>query len=335
MDAFDIQSAIDKLLDAHVQGRRNAYTTHESLRALFEGLRLHGEVEAFKTALFSRFLLELRIGKRPDTSGVSTRPEPAAILASELLKAGPEQTRTLALLLSHIDLKDEKALPLWTTEILPEFNRAMRLGQLSPESVTYLESILMMYSASRRNSAFFVPSQLSVSVDQIMDSIEENRLSDFEDSLKKRAAKTQDGQPLHVKQDHVPSQFRQALQEASTYLSGTGLFDPKKAADLIRTCIDETHRDLVGKLPQIIGKPFAGQDKDGVRRTYLREAGLYSQAEETFFSSLYTLLSGAASHVLITRRDTIVIMAFTVESYIDALYRRFEELKIQYNAIKP
>lgn len=339
MQPGDIQRQIDQILDRHIQGKRRTDQTLDNLRNLFRSLHSINDQQFFENHLISRFISELGIGTRPGTSGVSTRPEPVAVITSILLELSSEQQRVLAVLLSNLSLRDDKGLEIWTNQALPEIAMAVRLKKVKGSSIDLLQNILWLNSTKRNTNLFprEVPASLGLAVDQVLDAVDDAEFSEFEEQLRMKSGGTSAAQPSAppTEQDHVPLNVREALAEAESHLQGTQTLDPKTAADLIRTCIDETHRDLVGKVSRITGNPYTGPDKDGARRTYLRDSALYSQPEEIFVSSLYTLLSSSASHVLITRRDMIVIMRFAVESFIEALYRRFEELKMQYSSTKP
>lgn len=116
-----------------------------------------------------------------------------------------------------------------------------------------------------------------------------------------------------------------AIEKAEERLQSAGEFDAKQAADLIRTCIDETHRGVVAELQKMTGHQCAGADKDGARRTYMRDAGFINEAEEQFFSCIYTLLSREGTHKLLAPRETILVMYQTVKGYLLLLLRRLHD----------
>lgn len=116
-----------------------------------------------------------------------------------------------------------------------------------------------------------------------------------------------------------------AIEKAEERLQGAGEFDAKQAADLIRACIDETHRGVVAELQKMTGHQCAGADKDGARRTYMRDAGFINEAEEQFFSCIYTLLSREGTHKLLAPRETILVMYQTVKGYLLLLLRRLHD----------
>lgn len=119
-----------------------------------------------------------------------------------------------------------------------------------------------------------------------------------------------------------PAEVSAALEKARSHLDSAGPFDAKTAADLIRSCIDATHEMVVTELESATNTPCTDRSKDGSRRAYLRAVGFISAPEETFFSSIYALLSQEASHKLIAPRETILLLYDTVRAYLLLLLRR-------------
>jgi hypothetical protein len=120
----------------------------------------------------------------------------------------------------------------------------------------------------------------------------------------------------------LPNNVAAAIEEARRYLQRRGLFEPKIAADLIRTSIDEIHRALVVELEKMTAAPCRAPDKDGGRRAYMREAGFISQPEEEFFSSIYSLVSKEGTHKLVAERETVLFLLEMVRHYLLLLLRR-------------
>jgi hypothetical protein len=112
-----------------------------------------------------------------------------------------------------------------------------------------------------------------------------------------------------------------ALEKAAEHLTGHGQFDSKTGADLIRTSIDETHREIVNHLISVYGGA-PDHDKDGARRAYMRQCGFITPPEEKFFSAIYSLVSEEASHKLLAERETALFMHVTVSHYIRLLVER-------------
>lgn len=120
-----------------------------------------------------------------------------------------------------------------------------------------------------------------------------------------------------------------ALKEAEQRLRSEGEFDPKTAADLIRSAMEEAHREFVTELETVTKKPYAGDDKDGARRNYMREAGFITQPEEVFFSAIYGLISREGSHRLIAPRETVLLLHQIVFSYLMLLTERLRKHKVR------
>jgi len=120
----------------------------------------------------------------------------------------------------------------------------------------------------------------------------------------------------------LTAEIASAMVKAETYLEGAGAFDAKQAADLIRTCMDETHRGVVAELQKMTGQECADPDQDGTRRSYMRQVKFINDAEEQFFSSIYTLLSREGTHKLLAPKETILVIYGTVKGYLLLLLRR-------------
>ena len=122
----------------------------------------------------------------------------------------------------------------------------------------------------------------------------------------------------------LSNEIASAMGKAEAYLERAGRFDAKQAADLIRTCMDETHRGVVGELQKMTGQECADPDKDGTRRSYMRQVKFINDAEEQFFSSIYTLLSREGTHTLLAPKETVLVMHRTVKDYLLLLLRRLD-----------
>lgn len=131
----------------------------------------------------------------------------------------------------------------------------------------------------------------------------------------------------HPEDSEIPANIIEAAAKAKGYLESDGPFDPKIAADLIRTCMDEAHRFLVGEVAKLTGVAYTARDKDGERRAYLQQRGLISPPEEKFFSCVYSLISEEASHRLLAERETVLVLETTVHSYLRLLFRRLSQLQ--------
>src|SRR5258708_4116358 len=91
---------------------------------------------------------------------------------------------------------------------------------------------------------------LSPYVIQLNRAIENAEFSRFEQHLLKASSVA----PAHKASDEqsdftaLNPSIEGALKEAAVYLRSEGTFDPKKAADLLRSSIDESHREIVRRL---------------------------------------------------------------------------------------
>jgi hypothetical protein len=126
--------------------------------------------------------------------------------------------------------------------------------------------------------------------------------------------------------DFDPS-IGQAMTEARACLNTDGVFEPKKAADLIRSSMDQMHCGVVSALVKLTGQPFAAKNSDGARRRYMREAGFITAAEEAFFSAVYSLISQEGSHKLDAPKETVLLLERTILDYLVLLARRLSARK--------
>lgn len=120
----------------------------------------------------------------------------------------------------------------------------------------------------------------------------------------------------------ITGEIAHAMEEAETYLYGTGKFEAKHALDLVRACMEETHRGVIAELEKMTGQKCDDPGKDGFRRAYMRRVGFINDAEDQFFSSIYTLLSKEGSHKLLAPKETALVMYSTVKEYLLLLLRR-------------
>ena len=122
----------------------------------------------------------------------------------------------------------------------------------------------------------------------------------------------------------LPSDIGSAIKEASDYLRSEGEFNPKIAADLLRTSLDTAHRRIVDTLQGLVDQTYKGGEKDGSRRAFMREVGFISPPEEKFFTAIYALLSEEATHKLIAPKESIRMLKVVVSGYLRLLFRRVE-----------
>jgi hypothetical protein len=209
-------------------------------------------------------------------------------------------------------------------------------NDLSQGALETLKAHVALYSQPGTDLARAMPT-LSGCVLQLSRAIENADFSRFEQQL--RSASPSRPTPKEVGDQMGVAGLRSdvlgAMKEAAEYLRSDGPFNPKKSADLMRTSIDETHREIVAKLVVATGTPCPDAKKDGARRAYLRKVGFISQPEEKFLSAIYTLLSEEASHRLIAPRETMLVMEQTVQGYLSLLIRRFSSFSSTLSGANP
>jgi hypothetical protein len=174
-----------------------------------------------------------------------------------------------------------------------------------------------------------LPLQLIEALSELEVALENIKLTRFENFLRHAASKRQPeaaelSSGIGISKLHP--KIGAAMREAEEYLRTAGEFDTKKAADLMRSAMDETHRFVVEELSKFKGEPYSGSNKDADRRLHMRRLGFISPAEEKFFSCIYSLISEEASHKLVAPRESMLVMHTTIHSYLLLLLRRMNDL---------
>jgi len=223
-------------------------------------------------------------------------------------------------------------MEIWAERICPELCYSMvhyanRFGQPALDQTKALCATYTYPQAGLLTGVGF-PESVVGAVTRLERVIEEIEFSRFAASLKEGQQtdkeKASEWETL-LRDLGLPGEIATAMRRAESYLKGDDPLDPKQAADLIRTCMDETHRGVVTELQKMTGRQCADPDKDGGRRSYMREMKFINDAEEQFFSCIYTLLSKEGSHKLLAPKETMLLMHRTVTDYLRLLLRRLAE----------
>jgi len=251
---------------------------------------------------------------------VSVNTPALAVLALGAL--GPTETLVDAVF-SRVHFTQLKEVEAWASEIGGSLRYcvAQYPGRFSDQTLRAIKDHCLTLHPADKD----VPLPLLQSLTDIEGIVEHVEFGRFEQALRqstsKQSEEVSDLESLLTKLG-MSQNISSALVKAESYLHGTGEFDSKTAADLLRSSIDETHRNLVDRLEEIHGKSCADVARDGSRRAYMREIGFISIPEEKFFTSIYTLLSKEASHRLVAPRETVMVMFQTVHDYLILLLRR-------------
>lgn len=220
---------------------------------------------------------------------------------------------------------------VWVKQVAPAFSYALQkyASRFSEPTLGLIKSYTAPHKSAEDahlHGRLFEPN-LADAVTRIDEIIERTGFEKFRRSLLGNISEknsTADLKKLLAELGLNP-EVAEAMKRANDYLEIPGTFEPKAAADLIRTSIDEIHREIVKALVHLTQAPFSGKDSDGDRRAYMRDQGFISVSEEEFFSAIYRLLSREGTHKLIAARETVLLMATTVAGYLRLLLRRLSD----------
>lgn len=151
----------------------------------------------------------------------------------------------------------------------------------------------------------------------------------IEDSLGVRVALAKGALPhngtaelTHLLESMGFSKIKEALAKAQKDLDNHTPFDWKAAADLLRSCIEEAHTEVVRHLEAASSKAYNGE-KDGDRRKYMKDAKFISDHEAKFAAHVYGFISEESAHSLeLAARDTAWLIDQVVRNYLFVMLRR-------------
>jgi hypothetical protein len=321
----DLHEKLDRILDAHRRGHWDKLHTVERLQNCFESLPLHLQLEVTKR-LRDVFLTEPR-GIRA-VRGMGINMVGVALLA--LARFGPTGY-LVEFVFSGICSESHEQTAIWLAEIWPDLRYCLyQYGDRFDET-----TLSQIEKEARERKPVDSPLPVAlVPLDETLKElefiVERLRLNRFEQSL--RGTKSE--QPVEASDltaclaaVGLGSQIVTAMKDADDHLRGTGAFDSKKAADLLRACMDEAHRAIVKELARIKQESYSGKDRDSDRRAYMRLTGFISPPEEQFIGSIYSLISAEASHRLIAPRETVLVLQTTVHNFLILLLKRLANCK--------
>lgn len=336
MDELIIEQNINRVLQSLDQQLRSFEQTVTNLKSLLDPLD-----EPFRAKclnyLFVLLLGQIRRRSSSDPNVMNRQRQSIGILFRILFEYG-RLNEVLCSIVTHLDVDNTDVVNNWSNYVFQEITAAVYLywNDLSQGTLETLKAHLALYSHPGSDLARTMPG-LAPCVLQLNRAIESAEFSRFEQQLRTASPsepRPEDGgkRPPEV---GLPLPVASAMREVGDYLHGQGLFDAKKAADLMRASIEETSRDTVARLGAITGSPYDGADKDAERRTYLRRVGFINVAEERFLSAIYALLSGEGTHKLIAPRETMLVMERTVRDYLLLLVRRLSDFALPKDGTNP
>jgi len=322
-DLTTIEQKIDRILESQEKGIRGFEQTFANLKSVLSALD-EPRRNACLDYLFGLLVRQTRQKSASDPTGMDRQRKSIGILFQVLFEFGRLEM-ALCKILAYLDVDSADVVNNWMNYVFQEITSAVYRysNKLSWGVLETLKAHVALYSHPGTDLARAMPA-LSACVIQLNRAIENAEFSGFEEQLQS----TSPGMPTpkevgdQLAAAGLSPAIIGAMKEAAEYLRSDGPFNPKKAADLVRTSMDESHREIVVRLVVATGRQYTDANKDGARRAYLRKVGFISEPEEKFFSAIYTLLSEEASHKLIAPRETMLVMEQTVHSYLSLLTRR-------------
>jgi hypothetical protein len=320
-DRSDPSQLVDQILQWHLRGTADRMHTVQLLSTLYEKSskdEKKGICEYLERILRTQ-PLEGRVVQR-----VGVNLPPVALIA--LARFGPPASLPDAVF-SRIGIGNVPQMEVWAKELCPVFKYCLfeNIDRFPVSVVLHIRACAATYIKLVPPSTAFLDALADL--DNALDRVE---LEKFETSLLDHvhlAEGTRVGPESAPDAPSLDAEIQEALTEAQNYLYGKGQFDPKKAADLLRSSMDETHRKLIRELENLMGKPYQGGEKDGARRHYLYSVGFISSPEEKFLTAVYALISEEASHKLIAPRETVLVLYTTVRGFIHLLCKRLDGRK--------
>jgi hypothetical protein len=319
--AYAPGQALQKILDGYSRGLCGDKLQTLDLISKLRGRLSDSETVELRTAL--RHIFEVSDTASRNERGYTINM--ATLTLSSLAEFCSLQD-LLQLVFSRFPIGDDAKIEIWARELVPElqWNVIRFPARLDADALHRIKANATLVRASTH---IYPPLAVSA-LEQLERTAELVEFQKFAKSLSKGAISTgtigislEDATPETTLSPTVAS----ALEEAAQRLQSEGEFDTKTAADLIRSAMEEAHREFVAQLGSVKGKPYGGEDKDGARRYYMREVGFITQSEETFFSAIYSLISREASHRLIAPRETVLLLHQTVQGYLLLLAERLRK----------
>jgi hypothetical protein len=318
-----IDKKIDRILQSLDQQIRGTEQTSANLKRLLDSLD-HPTREKCLDHLFKLLVNRIRSKSGSDQTTRIMQQQSIGILFKMLFEYG-RVVITLCKILGFLDVDSSDVTNNWRDVVSQEIVSAVYSysNVLRQNTLDVLKDHVALFYDRANDLARAMPAFLPY-VSNLKRAIDSAEFSRFEQQLRgpqvpETVVDTESGQ---LGADALNPSIGAAMKEAADYLRGKGVFNPKIAADLMRTSIDESHRALVNRLVALTNTQCADLNKDGSRRTYLRKIGFITEPEERFFSAIYTLLSEEASHKLIAARETMLVLQQTVHNYILLLNQR-------------
>ena len=333
------------------KGLRDIDETVENLNKLCTTIDAASHDRVFDGLLFPLLVRQLSQEPLPKTEERVRDPSIIRVVMRAISKFGPAP-RLFSQLFVYLDSDNATVAKNWGDDVFPELVIAIyaQPDRLPQGALNEIKANTVLHSAPLRRKLVGggpIPSYVSGAAN-LERAIEDLEFRRFEKALSHEAsAVVANRQQLSQASDAkelleiyladlgLDPSIGTAMVEARNCLSTDGDFESKKAADLIRSSMDQMNCGMVSTLTKLTGQPFAGRNSDGARRQYMREVKFITSAEEAFFSAVYSLISQEGSHKLEAPKETILVLERTVSDYLLLLARRLSDRKSSHHPPQP
>lgn len=332
MESVPTYERVMKVLEGHRRGHYNIQETVNLLEAVWKQESEEGRKVVERT-IWATLSREPLTARRPIGN---LRPDILRVVIRAISTFGsPGSTAQLpGLVFGRLPWRRPERMGVWAQSMCHELSYSMLHHAGRFTEVAFMQAREFCGSYTSPSSAEFmgteIPQVVSEAAANLEQTIEHIEFKKFAEAL------TEGQQPVRSHTNELQAllaatgirgEIASAMEKAEAYLEGNGAFDAKHAADLIRACMEETHRGVIAELEKMTGQQCAGPGKDGARRAYMRQMEFINDAEDQFFSSIYTLLSREGTHKLLAPKETALVMYRTVKDYLSLLLRRLRDKK--------
>jgi hypothetical protein len=323
---FELQEKINKILDAHRRGFSTADipSTVGLLEACYNRQPLDHR-ETFFQILQSIFYAE---PLTPSQGCGSLEPNVHAVIIRAFAQFGP--TALLPpLVFGLLRWNNHQQNELWVQKVYSELRYSLStLSERFPKPVLdAIKAQCAIFTFSRRSDlvGHNFPDALvdaAVDLEKLVDEIEFGRFADTLRAAEPQRPAISDRLTAVLAELGFDAEIANAIKKARSYLESADPFEPKSAADLLRSAMEAAHRAIVRQIEKLTLRTFRGEDLDGARRAYLRDVGFITRPEEKFLSCIYSLISEEGTHKLIAPKETVLVLERTTNDFLLLLLGR-------------
>src|ERR1700678_948911 len=264
-DLKDLEGTIDRILQGLDRQIRGSEQTYANLAKVLDPL---DEIDRGRCLdyVFGLLVKQVRRRSSSDQSGLDKQRTVVRILFKVLFEFGRVEM-TLCKIIGFLDVDNSDVTNNWRECVSQEVISAVYTYSevLSQAALDTLKEHAALFSHPASDLKRAMPAFLPY-VAQLSKAVENAEFSRFEKQLRSARVTPAPGAGDQPRPTAVLPSVDAAMKEASDYLRNDGVFSPKKAADLMRTSIDESHREVVTRLAALTGTQCIDSNKDGARR---------------------------------------------------------------------